>query len=76
MVTLLWRFDVIDFIVDDELKVLIQQRVDQCGVGYTLSICQEKTRNERQFNPAKKGMAAFQKLSIYYKPQESADFFQ
>lgn len=65
MFTLLWRFDVIDFIVDEELKVLIQQRVDQRGVGYTLSICQEKTRDQSK--------AAFKKLRIYYKPQESAD---
>lgn len=48
--TLFWRFDIIDFIVDDELKVFVQQRVDQCGVGYTLSICHEKTDYTRSWS--------------------------
>lgn len=37
-----WRFDVVDVIVDDELEVFVQQRVDQRGVGYALAVCQEE----------------------------------
>lgn len=41
--TLFRRADGINCIIDDELEVLVQQRVDQRGVGYALSICQWRT---------------------------------
>lgn len=43
--TLFRRANIVNCIVDDELKVLLQQSVDQRGVGHTLSICQQWTNN-------------------------------
>lgn len=37
--TLFWRANVVNCVIDDELKVLLQQGVDQRGVRNTLSVC-------------------------------------
>lgn len=39
--TLFRTADIINCIIDHELKVLVQQSVNQRGVGYTLSVCQK-----------------------------------
>lgn len=42
--TLFWRADVVNCVIDDQLKVLLQQGVDQRGVRDTLSVCRRHTR--------------------------------
>lgn len=49
--TLFWRFDLMHLIVDDELKVFVQQCANQCAAGYTLPICQEEKEDGRRSWP-------------------------